>query len=185
LNILRYQTNTHASRSTESCYAISSGGLGFSVNGTLYDINIQNYVYGTDGSQWLKIKTENDSISTLNNSNAASQSRQMLSSETFGLCKNSNSYQFKYDYNTESASQVGNSFATGSCTAGMVKDDKSGYWIGYTDRNYRIDYNTFSQTKINSYTIHFGESNTLGTEKYGYAMGGYYHNGHLEQKREE
>lgn len=164
--------------SSETCQLWANGNLAINVDGTLYDINTQNYIYGFNGSsQWLRTTVKTKVFTRLSDATAYSITRQMLSSDTFGFTKTSStSAAYRYSYTSGTHVATINAWNIENYPAGMVRDKNYGYFVGYAGQTTLVTYTTNSISQFGGYTINFGESNTLGTETYGFAMGGYHYN---------
>jgi len=145
---------------------------------TLYNIYSQSKIFlCNEGAGWSKITITTDTCSLESSSlEGHGTTRQGLSSENFGYVTQSGQADrttLKYEYLTVSTSAGTTQNIRQMCT-GLSKDKDKGYWIDYgTANNWRIDMLNNSVSNVSCFTVGFGESNSLGSEKVGFMMGGY------------
>lgn len=164
---------------TETCSAVA-GSCQHSIQGTIYDLYRQTKCFVTNGSSgWTNLDPATSTYQLLPTaSSITSSGRQMLSSATFGYAGASGGGTvYKYSYLTNTSAGAGTIPGGGWAMAGLSRNKDSGYWIGYTDANVRVNMVSDSYSMITMFSIHFSESNTLGGDTAGYAMGGYTYNG--------
>jgi len=145
---------------------------------TLYNVYTQDQIYVCDnGSSWSNLDPSTNTVTLLTTSQTAHGfGRQALSSEFFGYVIEIGSADRTssiFDYQTYTSSTGETHNVRQQCT-GLTKDKDKGYWIDYgTDHNWRVDMLNNAVSNISCFTEGFGESNSLGSEKEGYMMGGY------------
>ena len=143
---------------------------------TLYNVYSQSKLYFCDtGTSWSRLTVVTDTCDLVTTGAAGRGiGRQGLSSENFGMVTNSSdSTSTKFTYLT-AISSAGSSQAIYQHGAGLTKDKDTGYWIGFgTANNWRVNMLNDTSTKVICFTEGFGESNSLGSEKQGFMMGGY------------
>lgn len=148
------------------------------VRSTLYNIYSQSQLYVCDSSSnWSSISVVSDAVTVLSSAASQSTTRQGLSSEDFGyVVQNASSADktsTKYTYLT-GVSSTGTTQQIRQIPTGLSKDKDKGYWIDYgTANNWRINMVNNSVSNVVCFTEGFGESNSLGSEKVGFMMGGY------------
>lgn len=145
---------------------------------TLYNVYSQSKVYLCNtGTSWSKLDVTTNTVN-LETTGVSGRGcgRQGLSSETFGYVTNAgNAYMTtqKYTYLT-AVGQAGTTQTIIQHAAGLTKDKDIGYWVDYgTANNWKVNMLTNTVQNIYCFTEGFGESNTLGSELFGFAMGGY------------
>lgn len=145
---------------------------------TLYNVYSQSQIYLCDaGTSWSKLSVATNTVA-LQTSGVSGRGcgRQGLSSETFGYVTNAGSALLttqKYTYLTATGS-TGTTQTIAQHAAGLTKDKDIGYWVDYgTANNWKVNMLTNTVANVYCFTQGFGESNTLGSELVGFAMGGY------------
>ena len=160
---------------TEVCSAVS-GACQHSINGTIYELYRQTKCFLTNSSnQWTNLDPTTTTYTLLPTASSTSCTRQMLSSETFGYAGGAGGATYKYNYATGTSTSAG-SFG-GSYLTGISRNKDVGYWIGFTNDNWRVNMTTDSYVNLSIFTINFSEGNTLAGDTSGYLMGGYSYNG--------
>lgn len=145
---------------------------------TLYNIYSQTQVYYTNGSNnWSRVQANTNAITTESTTALGYRTtRQGLSSEFFGYTVQTGQADrtsAKYTYLTKT-SETGTTQNIRQYPTGLSKDKNKGYWVDYgTANNWRVDMVNNTVANVSCFTVGFGESNSLGSEKYGFMMGGY------------
>ncbi len=148
------------------------------MDSTLYNIYSQSKIYGCDTStNWSKLTVVTDTMEAVTSSaQGAGIGRQGLSSEDFGYVVASghaDRTSTKFTYLTGTG-VTGTTQNIRQQPAGLSKDKDLGYWVDYgTANNWRVNMLANTVSNIVCFTQGFGESNTLGSEKVGFCMGGY------------
>ncbi len=146
---------------------------------TLYNVYSQSKIYLCDNStNWSKVTVVTDTIDTVPSAALGRGiGRQGLSSEDFGyVLLNGSSTTLtstKFTYLT-GVGETGTTQVVRQQPAGLTKDKDLGYWVDYgTAHNWRVNMLANTVSNVVCFTQGFGESNTLGSEKVGFCMGGY------------
>jgi len=144
---------------------------------TLYNLYSQSQVYVCDkSSNWSFLDVVTNSVVKLPSSASQAATRQGLSSEVFGYVVNTGNASrttTKYTYLTN-VSSTGTTQQIRQIPTGLSKDANKGYFIDYgTANNWRINMVNDSVSNVVCFTVGFGESNSLGSEKVGFMLGGY------------
>lgn len=169
-NVMQYQTETAGT---------VAGTCQHSASGTLYDLYRQTKCFLTNSSgNWTNLDPATSTYQRLTDASSYAISRQMLSSATFGYCGGYGTQPtYKYDYITGTSASVTQTGGGGWYMCGISRNKDIGYWIGYTDANWRVNMVTTSYTLVSMFTINFSESNAVAADTAGYLMGGYSYNG--------
>lgn len=145
---------------------------------TLYNIYSQSKIYTCDNStNWSKLTVVTDTMETItSDAQGQGMGRQGLSSEDFGYVVNAGNASrtsTKFIYLT-AVGETGSTQTIRQHPTGLSKDKDLGYWIDYgTANNWRVNMLANTVSNIICFTQGFGESNSLGSEKVGFMMGGY------------
>jgi len=144
---------------------------------TLYNVYSQSQLYVCDGSNhWSSMSVVTDAITRLSDAASQEATRQGLSSEEFGYvvtAGQADRTSTKFTYLTR-ISSTGTTQNIRQLPTGLTKDKDKGYFIDYgTANNWRVNMVNNSVSNIVCFTVGFGESNALGSEKEGFMMGGY------------
>jgi len=148
------------------------------VRATLYNIYSQSQLYVCDSANhWSSVSIVSASTTLLPVAASQSSTRQGLSSENFGYVVKEGAATkatTKYTYLTNTSS-AGTTQAITHYPSGLSKDADKGYIIDGTGtaNNWRVNMVTNTVSNVICFSEGFSESNTLGSEKVGFMMGGY------------